>query len=158
MDVPEPERLDVPDSFGFGIEDYPFEPMSWLWVVEQLETARNYWIVTTRPSGRPHSVPVWGVWVDDAFHFATDPLGVTARNLKRNPESVVNLESGDDVVILEGQFGLHDSTPSIQAAFSAKYDMPWGADETIPVFTLMLKKALAWTEANYPSNATRWRF
>ena len=158
MDIPTPERLDVPDSFGFSVEDYPFEPMSWQWVTEQLESARNYWVATTRPSGRPHSVPVWGVWVGDAFHFATDPLGVTAKNLKQNPESVVNLESGDDVVILEGQFELHDSTPSIQQAFNAKYDMPWGAEETIPVFTLELSKALAWTESDYPSNATRWRF
>ncbi|MCY4619208.1 MAG: pyridoxamine 5'-phosphate oxidase family protein [Chloroflexi bacterium] len=158
MDVPQPERPHVPDSFGFSIEDYAFEPMSWQWVTEQLESARNYWIVTTRPSGRPHSVPVWGVWVDDAFHFATDPLGVTAQNLKQNPESVVNLESGDEVVILEGQFTLHDSTKEIQKAFNTKYDMPWGAEETIPVFTLELKKALAWTESDYPSNATRWRF
>ena len=158
MDVPQPERPDIPDSFGFSIEEYPFEPISWQWVTEQLETARNYWVVTTRPSGRPHSVPVWGVWVDESFHFATDPGGVTAQNLRRNPQSVVNLESGDDVVILEGQFELHDSTPSIQAAFNTKYDMPWGADETIPVFTLEVKKALAWTESNYPSNATRWRF
>ena len=158
MTVPDPERPQMPDSFGFSIADYPFEPMSWGWVTEQLETARNYWIVTTRPSGRPHSVPVWGIWTDDAFHFATDPLGVTAQNLKQNPYSVVNLESGDEVVILEGQFELHDSTPAIQAAFGAKYDMPWGAEETIPVFTLTLKKALAWTEASFPSTATRWRF
>ncbi len=148
----------MPDSFGFSIEDYPFEPMSWQWVTEQLQTARNYWVATTRSSGRPHSVPVWGVWVDDAFHFATDPKGVTARNLIENPESVVNLESGDEVVILEGRFELHDSTPAIQVAFNAKYDMPWGEDERIPVFTLTVKKALAWTEANFPSNATRWRF
>ena len=158
MQIPDPERPQMPDSFGFSIEDYPFEPMSWQWVTEQLQTARNYWVATTRPSGRPHSVPVWGVWVDDAFHFATDLKGVTARNLIENPESVVNLESGDEVVILEGRFELHDSTPSIQAAFSAKYDMPWGAEETIPVFTLSIKKALAWTEADFPSTATRWRF
>ena len=158
MDVPEPERLQAPDSFGFSLDDYPFEPMSWQWVTEQLRASRNYWIVSVRPSGRPHSVPVWGVWCDDAFHFATDPLGVTAKNLVENPEAVVSLESGDDVVILEGQFELHDSTPSIREAFNAKYDMPWGAEETIPVFSLKLTKALAWTEVNYPSNATRWRF
>ena len=158
MDVPEPERPHLPDSFGLNIADFPFEPMSWQWVTKQLESARNYWVATTRPSGRPHAVPVWGVWTDDAFHFATDPLGVTAQNLNRNPESVVNLESGDEVVILEGQFVLHDSTPAIQAAFNAKYDIPWGEEETIPVFTLTVKKALAWTEASYPSTATRWRF
>ena len=148
----------MPDSFGFAIEDYPFTPMSWGWVTERLTEARNYWVVSTRPSGRPHSVPVWGVWTADAFHFATDPLSVTAKSLKQNPEAVVNLESGDEVVILEGVFELHDSTDEIRDAFNAKYDMPWGAEETIPVFSLALRKAMAWTEADFPSNATRWRF
>ena len=158
MQVPQPERPTVPDSFGFSIEEYPFTPMSWDWVVGQLESARNYWIGSVRPSGRPHSVPVWGVWTDDAFHFATDPQGVTAKNLRRNPEAVVTLESGDEVVILEGMFALRESTPSVRQAFLAKYDMPWGAEETIPVFSLTLRKAFAWTEQDYPSNATRWRF
>ena len=32
----------MPDSFGFNNEDCPFEPMSWQWVTEQLQTARKY--------------------------------------------------------------------------------------------------------------------
>ena len=158
MDIPAPDRPDMPDSFGFGIDDYPHTPLAWDWVTERLTAARNYWVVSIRPSGRPHSVPVWGVWADDAFHFATDPLSVTATSLKQNPQAVVNLESGDDVVIIEGVFELHDSTDAIRDAFNAKYEMPWGADETIPVFSLNPRKVLAWTEQNYPSNATRWRF
>ncbi|MEI6136703.1 MAG: pyridoxamine 5'-phosphate oxidase family protein [Chloroflexota bacterium] len=31
----------------------------------RLRTAMNYWIATTRPDGRPHAAPVWGVWLDD---------------------------------------------------------------------------------------------
>ncbi len=158
MDVPQPDRPDIPDSFGFAIEDYPHTPLSWDWVTERLTAARNYWVASVRPSGRPHSVPVWGVWVDNAFHFATDPLSVTANSLKLNPEGVVNLESGDDVVILQGAFELHNSTDRIRDAFNAKYELPWGADETIPVFSLTPRKVLAWTEQDYPSNATRWRF
>ena len=158
MQTPEPERPQIPDSFGFSIADHPFTPMEWEAVTDQVASARNYWVVTATPSGRPHSVPVWGLWADDSFHFATDPLSVTARNLERNPQAVVNLESGDDVVILEGQFSLQHATPAIREGFNSKYDMPWGAEETIPVFSLRIEKAFAWREADFPSSATRWRF
>lgn len=33
--------------------------LPWLWATERLTEARNYWIVTTRPTGQPHSRPVW---------------------------------------------------------------------------------------------------
>jgi hypothetical protein len=41
--------------------------LSWMWAMERLSRARTYWIATTRPSGQPHSRPVWGVWLDAAF-------------------------------------------------------------------------------------------
>jgi len=157
LQVPEPERPQMPDSFGFGLEQYPFTPLDWNDVARKVSEARNYWIVTATPSGKPHSVPVWGIWADDGFWFLTDPKSVTARNLQRNPQAVVNLESGDDVVILEGEFELINPTAESTGAFAEKYDMPWGAEQ-IPVFRLRLRKALAWTEADFPSNASRWRF
>lgn len=64
--------------------------------------ARNYWVVTTRSDGKPHSVPVWSIWLDETFYFGTDRRSRKGRNLATNPGLVVHLESGDDVVILEG--------------------------------------------------------
>ncbi len=45
--------------------------LAWDWAVERLTKARNYWVATTCPDGRPHCVPVWGVWLDDAFYFSS---------------------------------------------------------------------------------------
>lgn len=153
----ERDRPQMPSSFGNSLEEHPFTPLEWAAVTAQLEASRNYWIGSVRPDGRPHVVPVWGVWAEDQFHFATDPKSVTARNLEQNPQASVNLESGDDCVILQGTFVLQYGTPGVAAAFSAKYDMPWGADE-IPLFSLTLRKAFAWREEDFPSSATRWRF
>src|SRR5829696_3476560 len=75
----------------------------WQWAVEQLEVARNYWLATVRADGTPHAMPVWGVWLDGLFYFDTHPQSQKVRNLRAQPRAVVHLESGSEVVILEGQ-------------------------------------------------------
>ncbi|HEY3617463.1 MAG TPA: pyridoxamine 5'-phosphate oxidase family protein, partial [Candidatus Sulfotelmatobacter sp.] len=69
---------------------------------ERLSKSRNYWICTARPDGRPHSIPVWGFWLDGAFYFGTARSSRKARNLAHNAALSIHLDSGDDVVILEG--------------------------------------------------------
>jgi hypothetical protein len=41
--------------------------LPWSHAVERLEKAINYWVCIMRPDGRPHAVPVWGMWVEGAF-------------------------------------------------------------------------------------------
>jgi pyridoxine/pyridoxamine 5'-phosphate oxidase len=77
--------------------------MEWPAVVTRLTDARNYWVATSSPDGLPHAVPVWGIWHEGAFYFGTDPKSRKAVNLAANNAVVVHLESGDDVVILEGR-------------------------------------------------------
>src|SRR6266581_5895943 len=74
--------------------------LAWSWATACLKEARNYWIATTRPDGRPHSRPVWGVWLDGAFYFSTGSLA--AQNLATHPAITLHLESGSEVVIIEG--------------------------------------------------------
>ncbi len=48
----------------------------------------NYWICTTRPDGRPHSIPVWGFWLDGGLYFgpAAPPARLaTSRIIQRSP-------------------------------------------------------------------------
>ena len=35
--------------------------------------SKNYWVSTASASGRPHAMPVWGVWLGDRFAFSTSP-------------------------------------------------------------------------------------
>src|SRR5579884_1076081 len=99
--IPEGMRPAMPASYG--LEPAAVEKMvTWDDVVAKLAGARNYWVCTTRPDGRPHAAPVWGLWMDDALCFATDPASRKGRNLTARPACVVHLESGDDAVIIEG--------------------------------------------------------
>ena len=68
--------------------------------IARLRAATIYWIATTRPDGRPHSMPVWGVWVDGALWFGT--YGQKVRNLAHEPYAVAHAESGEDVAIIKG--------------------------------------------------------
>lgn len=91
-----------PDLGATGPIEYDSGMLSWAFVEHRMRTAVNYWIASAGGDGRPHAVPVWGAWLDDAFFFVG--TGRKVRNLRANPQAVVHLESGDEVVIVEGRF------------------------------------------------------
>jgi nitroimidazol reductase NimA-like FMN-containing flavoprotein (pyridoxamine 5'-phosphate oxidase superfamily) len=96
-------------------------------IEERLREARNYWLGTTRADGRPHAMPIWGVWLDGALWFGTGLESVKGRNLLRDPRATIHLESGDDVVILEGT-AERAERDAAYAAYADKYDMPASAE------------------------------
>lgn len=155
-------RPDLPD---YGIAADTDGLLPWQYVSNQMAKARNYWIGTVRPDGRPHVTPVWGVWVDEIFYFGMGPRSVKARNLVANPALVVHLESGDDVVILEGEAEwLAAADPALWAriadGYAAKYDgfRPDPPTAQQPFITLRPKRALGWLEKDFVRSATRWSF
>jgi general stress protein 26 len=92
----------MPKEYGILDEQSGSGLLPWTRASERLVTARNYWIHTTRSDGRPHAKPVWGVRFEEQLYFGTSPKSVDGENISTNASLVVHLESGDDVVILEG--------------------------------------------------------
>jgi nitroimidazol reductase NimA-like FMN-containing flavoprotein (pyridoxamine 5'-phosphate oxidase superfamily) len=136
--------------------------LPWEWAEERLAVARNDWIASTKPDGRPHVMPVWGVWLDGALLFATDRISRKGKNLAANPFVVVHLESGDEAVILEGR-ALEVTDPaalrSYAAAYEAKYAFRPDVNEKGNVtLGVRPKRAFAWKETDFPSSPTRWEF
>ena len=138
-------------------------PLVWSHAEKRLERARNYWIATTRPDGRPHVAPVWGVWMEGELYFGTGRSSVKGRNLAHSPELIVHLESADDVVIFEGEVEeVRDRTSfkAVDIAYRAKYGMgvrEAGHDGAV-WYVVRPRKAHAWLENDFPNTATRWRF
>ena len=93
-------RPSAPTVYGFSRATGPL--LEWRDVEARLRDAHTYWLATTRPDGRPHTTPLWGVWVDGALYVSGFPAATWARNLAANPACSAHLESGKEVVILEG--------------------------------------------------------
>src|SRR4051794_17978339 len=97
--------------------------LNWGHVDRHLRNSRSYWLTTVREDGRPHAMPVWGVWDGRALWFGTGPASIKGRNIERDPRVVMHLESGDDVVILEGTIG-RTWSDEVLDTYVAKYSMP----------------------------------
>jgi PPOX class probable F420-dependent enzyme len=158
MREPRAEAPRIPSTYGVPTDGSGSEVLPWSWAVERLTEARNYWICTTRPDGRPHAAPVWGVWFADAVWFGTSPDSQKGRNLTRDPRVVIHLESGDETVILEGEIELSrdaDLLKQYADAYEEKYAY---RPPEAGAFVLRPRVAQTWTEKDFPRNATRWVF
>ena len=137
------------------------EYLPWSHARERLTGSRNYWICTVRPDGRPHSIPVWGFWLDDAPYFGTAQTTQKARNLAHNPAVSVHLESGGDVIIVEGiAVEVSDKAvlKKIDAACRTKYKMPLMIIPESVLYCVRPRVVLAWKESDFPGTGTRWEF
>ena len=151
---------------GYGVPTSREGMLEWDHVRERMAEARNYWIGTASPSGRPHSTPVWGVWLDGTLYFDGSPDTRRGRDIAANAAVVVHLESGDDVVILEGDaHEVHAPeralTDRVSAGYRAKYASAGYEPESDQwdaggLYRMRPRVAFAWTK--FPDDATRWRF
>jgi len=150
------ERLALPNGYGRAARK-----LTWADVRAEIERAERYWIATTRPDGRPHVVPVDGIWLDDLWYYGGSEEAIHQRDVAANPHVVMHLEDAMKAVIVEGQ--VRQTEPSavvakrLAAASRTKYGYaPAVSDYQKGVPTLFPSRVLAWTA--FPEDATRFRF
>jgi hypothetical protein len=147
---------------GYGISTSRKGLLPWSWARERLERSHNYFVGSTRPDGRPHVMPVWGVWHGDAFYFSTGRESRKARNLVRNPSCVVCAERADEAVIVEGkaaEIAPAKIPAAVRKAYRAKYK--YALDPQLgPVFRVAPEKVFGFIEQEekFATAATRWEF
>ncbi len=145
---------------GYGISEDEEGLRPWSWAAERLTQCHNYWVATVRPDGRPHAMPVWGVWMEDRFYFSTARTSRKARNLAANPNCVVCTEDATEAVIVEGEATVSDDADVLRPvwqAYKAKYD--WDvAGESMFVVRPSSVFAFIETADDFATAATRWRF
>ena len=154
---------------GYGAPTHNDGLLDWERVATRLEEATEYWMATTRPDGRPHVVPRWGVWLDGFFWYDGSPETVHARNLTANPACVLHLEDGRRSVIVEGISGPSAPPGSnlgsrIATAIGAKYGKrgyapgpdAWEGDQAGGLMRFTPTTAMAWFD--FPNDVTRFTF
>jgi hypothetical protein len=89
----------------YGVDASSWNPLEWSWAAGKLATGRNYWVVTVSARGRPHAMPVWGVWDDDEhrFAFSCGPRSRKAANLAANPQTSFMIDDSVECLSLEGR-------------------------------------------------------
>jgi pyridoxine/pyridoxamine 5'-phosphate oxidase len=157
-----PPRASRPNMPGYGIvaEHEGEGLLPWSWAAERLERARNYFVSTTRPDGRPHVMVVWGLWLDDAFAFSTGRTSRKAQNLAANPRCVVCPDDADEAVIVEAVAAELTDRAALDR-FCAEYQKKYTYDVSgmsEPVFVARPRVVFGQIEKTFTKSATRWTF
>lgn len=141
------------------------EPLPWSWVRDQLAAAGTYWVVA-RARGHPHPRPVWGVWAGDGLRLSVGSP-VLERQVAADGAVAVHLDSGTDVVVIEGQAtpGTADDTARWVDAYDAKYHYGGGYSvaEYGPFTRIAPTAVMAWRSGGWAGRegfqqVGRWRF
>jgi nitroimidazol reductase NimA-like FMN-containing flavoprotein (pyridoxamine 5'-phosphate oxidase superfamily) len=151
-------------QFPPGYVENPTKTVPWEMVEQRLAEAKNYWLCSVYPDGRPHVIPRWAVYVDGKIYYDGSPETRHARNITQNPRVALHLESGDQALIVDGT-AKEAGKPSkelaakIAAAYCAKYT-PFGYSPQPDqwneggLFVFTPKKVLTWT--NFMDDPTRF--
>ncbi len=156
--------------------------LPWAWAEARLVPNRNYWVVTASAAGRPHAMPVWGVWMPagtadpaDRFWFSCAPTARKVANLAANPQCVVAVDDTVECVSVEGLArrvdaadpGALGAVDAVVGAYLAKY---WPDEQehasmdaflrANALFEVTPRRAFGVIERpdEFAARATRWRW
>src|SRR5215472_14126902 len=149
-----------PRMQGYGVPKSMKGALPWDWAEKRLTESHNYWLTSAGANGSPHTMPVWGIWLDNAYYFSTGSTTRKARNLKQNPTCVVCNEKAEEAVIVEGVAQQLKEGEIPKRAFSDyKKKYGWELDpQRGPVWVVRPKVVFAMPEELFPEGATRWKF
>ncbi|HEY4584000.1 MAG TPA: pyridoxamine 5'-phosphate oxidase family protein [Acidimicrobiia bacterium] len=156
----------MPEGYGV-VESGPM--LDWEAVEARLVESIHYWLSTTRPDGRPHVVPRWGVWIDEQLFYDGSPETRHARNLGINAHCVLHLEDGDAATIVEGTSAVPAPVTGelgnrMSNEYKRKYQKlgyapgpdAWSGEGAGGLHVLAPTSALAWSQ--FPRDVTRFEF
>jgi nitroimidazol reductase NimA-like FMN-containing flavoprotein (pyridoxamine 5'-phosphate oxidase superfamily) len=161
---PVPDRPVMP---GYGV--LPAEQGSglipWPEIERRLTVSHDYWVATVRPDGRPHVMPVWGVWFDGRLWFSSGLRSRKARNLAAEPRCTITTDQAQDPVVLDGlaeQVVDADGIAAFLTAMNGKYDAGMTAAFLDPAvngtFAVRPQRVIALSHDDFTGSPTRWTF
>ncbi len=163
----ETPRISRPHMPGYGIAgpDEGSGLLPWSWAAERLTGARNYWVVSVWPDGRPHSMPVWGMWDDSTLWFTCGVASRKARNLRADPRCVVTTEDAGDPVIIEGTARIVTDPASIRRVvdlmndkYSSDIELSFLDPAVNATIAVRPQKVIGMRHGDFAGSPTRWSF
>lgn len=115
-------------------------------IIERFAESECSWLGTVRPSGKPHSAPVWHVWHGGRVYVVAQATAVKTRNIQANPFVTITHPDPMQVIIVEGKAQLAEGMiAALRPSFQAKYGWDIAADEGYTaVIEIIPTKLMAW--------------
>ncbi len=164
--IPRTDRPTLPE--GYGLPESTEGTLAWATVEQRLREAGHYWLSSVRPDGRPHAVPRWGVWLDGRFWYDGAPTTRHTRNVEANPAVTLTLESGTEVVIVEGaSYATRADADGLGSRLSEAFGKyagagyspgadSWSGEDGGGLRVIEPRRVLAWFD--FPTDCTRFTF
>lgn len=157
---------------GYGVHSDVEGLLPWSFAALRLSASHDYWLATTWSDGRPHVMPVWGAWIDEAMWFSTDQASRKARNIARDPRCVITTDDPAEPVVVEGVAAFVRDRSEISRfvdGLRAKYASEWVDDlYTVDFFDGALgggatyriepHSVFALRTLEFEASPTRWTF
>ena len=132
---------------------------------ERLIASHDYWVATVWPDGRPHVMPVWGIWYDESVWFSSSVRSRKARNLRADPRCVVTTDNHIEPVVLEGVAEVIRELAAIQELVSRLNDK-YSSDITLEfmdpdvnaTFRVRPRWVFGLNDKQFTESPTRWEF
>ena len=140
--------------------------LPWEWARDKLAASHDYWLVTCWPDGRPHAMPVWGVWDDDdRLLFSSAGRSRKVRNLLADPRCVVTTDDPLEPVVVEGVAETVTEPAVLRRtidAINAKYGTDLAVEFLDPAVNATVRVRPVWAfgllHDDFTGSPTRWRF
>ena len=130
-------------SVSFYTQESDKPPLEWAWVEQQLHDAGTYWVIAAAGAAYPHPRPVWGVWQGELLYLSIGTPSIQ-RARTEGRSLAVHLDSGTDVVIIEGDPAGSTAERTILDAYDTKYDWKYDAETYGPLMVVAPRRILAW--------------
>jgi hypothetical protein len=161
----DPRRVDRPHMPGYGVAgaDAGAGLLPWSWAVGRLTASPQYWVAAVDGAGRPHVMPVWGVWWDGAVWFSSSPGSRRARSLAVRPACTVATADPHQPVAVEGdarRIADDDAVAAFAARSNAKYEVAYSVDfyRENATFRVAPRRVIGLDDADFTGTPTRWTF
>ena len=139
--------------------------LPWQWAHDRLVASHDFWLATVRPDGRPHLMPVWGLWDGAALWFSSANGSRKAINLRGRPRCSVATDNAYEPVVIEGDARAVSDRDRLVRALdleNEKYGTAYGTEMIDPAhntwFELEPRWAFALDEDDFTGSPTRWSF
>jgi nitroimidazol reductase NimA-like FMN-containing flavoprotein (pyridoxamine 5'-phosphate oxidase superfamily) len=159
-----------------SIDRYGGPVIPWTQAVTGLDegVSHTFWLSTVRPDGRPHLMPVGGLWLDGRLYFCTGAGTRKGRNLAHSPECTLGISTTGLDIVIEGTatiitdedrlrhlaevYGSNGWRPSVRdGAFYAEFAAPSAGPPPWDVYEVTPARAFGMSTAE-PLAAMRWQF